>query len=481
MKKSFTVLMPALTLALLVGCSASPDDSSSARPVVSLNPGDSLRAVPQPPIILRAYRSSGTASPGQVLTFDVVALDPNSSALSFSWEADTGLLGPPADEDSRSHITWTAPSCVSPSTTPTLTITITNAFALTTSRSFPVSGLPACAPSGWASAGSMSTARYSHTTTLLPDGTALVVGGVGPTGALASAELYDPVSGTWSTTGSMAFARSSHTATLLPDGRVLVTGGSDFSSSLPATAELYDPASGTWSPTGSMVTPRHGHTATLLPDGKVLVTGGLSVSQYLAAAEIYDPASGTWSATEPMGLPRYGHTATLLSDGKVLVTGGGSGIDSLSDAELYDPVSGTWSPTGSMPPLARNIRRRSCSTGRCSSRADTTSVDPPRRQRCSTPASGTWNSTGSMAAPRSGHTVTRLSDGQVLATGGFVASHLATAEVDEPVSGTWSATESMASPRYLHTATLLSDGRVLVAGGLNTRGALATAELYSPP
>src|SRR5206468_4661768 len=64
---------------------------------------------------------------------------------------------------------------------------------------------------------------------------------------------YDPATGTWTATGSMDTARFAHTATLLPSGKVLVAGGSLLSS-----AELYDPGLGfdpNWQPLLTMVTP----------------------------------------------------------------------------------------------------------------------------------------------------------------------------------------------------------------------------------
>jgi hypothetical protein len=79
---------------------------------------------------------------------------------------------------------------------------------------------------------------------------------------------------------------SEHTATLLASGMVLITGGYGGSSAV-ASAELYDPATGSFSSTGSMSSDRVEYTATLLTSGKTLITGGNSVSGYLASAEIY--------------------------------------------------------------------------------------------------------------------------------------------------------------------------------------------------
>src|SRR2546426_3039919 len=115
----------------------------------------------------------------------------------------------------------------------------------------------------WRNAGTMHASREFHTATLLPPSQptgaskVLVVGGIGNDGVpLATAEVDDPLAnfntGVWSLTGSMSTARYAHTATLLSSGKVLVAGGIDASGAPLASAELYDPAAGTWSTTGSM-------------------------------------------------------------------------------------------------------------------------------------------------------------------------------------------------------------------------------------
>ena len=295
---------------------------------------------PSPPVFTNYSRSPVSAAPGQTIAFDVSASDPQDSALTFAWTANLGSLGTPVNGATSSHVSWRAPSCVSGGATPTLIVTVTDALTLKATKSFGVTGLPACSAAGWSSAASMPLARTQHTATLLPNGTVLVVGGLDNYGnTLATAAIYDPGSNTWSTAAAMASARTQHTATLLPNGTVLIAGGRDDYGNILATTTAYDPNSHVWSTGAAMASARTQHAATLLPNGTVLLVGGLDAwENTLATAAVYDPDSHVWSAASSMPLARTQHTATLLPNWTVLVVGGlDSYGNTLATAAVYSP------------------------------------------------------------------------------------------------------------------------------------------------
>jgi hypothetical protein len=111
-------------------------------------------------------------------------------------------------------------------------------------------------------------------------GKVLAMGGGDP--PLRSAEVIDLNAATpaWRLVAPMSRARRHLNATLLPDGTVLATGGTSSAGFNTATgavlsAEMWDPTNESWSVMANMLTPRLYHsTALLLPDGRVLAAGG---------------------------------------------------------------------------------------------------------------------------------------------------------------------------------------------------------------
>ena len=118
----------------------------------------------------------------------------------------------------------------------------------------------------WSPTASMFEERVGHTATLRPDGRVFVIGGAtvsedSPEGEEqgtefhATTEVYDPGPGTWAFAAEMAESRWHHSTTVLQEGTLLVVGGQNRSGLL-ASAELYDPTADRWTPTGSMAKAR---------------------------------------------------------------------------------------------------------------------------------------------------------------------------------------------------------------------------------
>jgi hypothetical protein len=152
-----------------------------------------------------------------------------------------------------------------------------------------------------------------------------------------------------------------------------------------------------------------------------------------------------------MARPRSGHAAALLPDGRVLVTGGWDGHsrpDEPADCgafcdrmnhtpETYDPATGGWTP-----------------------------------------------SAASMVETRQDHTMTSVSDGAVLITGGQdAAGTMLGSEAYDPATDTFTRRASPAVLRGQHTAVTLADDKVLVLGGITDASGSprsGVAETYDP-
>jgi hypothetical protein len=186
--------------------------------------------------------------------------------------------------------------------------------------------------------GNMAFAREGHTATLLAGGKVLIAGGFAVGGSVGQSELFDPATGTFANTGTLNVSRHAHTATALYDGTVLLTGGVHVASGVTtrtASAEIYNPATGTFVLTGAMAVARIQHGAARFWDGTVLIAGGEDAAS-LASAELYNPASGTFTSAGSMATARARHTVTMLPTyiPKALVVGGQS-TGLLQSAEVF--------------------------------------------------------------------------------------------------------------------------------------------------
>ena len=333
----------------------------------------------------------------------------------------------------------------------------------------------------WSVLASLATARHLHTSTVLPDGRVLVVGGFSSGGNLASAELIDPsepaaFSSSWVATASLAAASYGHAATLLRDGTVLVTGGvRPASTAITSDVQSYDPATGAWTPKAPF-DGRAFHTATLLSSGRVFVVGGQAYGVNLSTAEIYDPVGNTWGAARNSGIVRVRFAATLLPNGRVLVVGGSQREDSPNSPQLYDPATNTWMLAGNGPARVRPTLTL-LQDGRVLAVGGDTFNYTSTGAELYDPATNSWAATGPTPAAHALHSATLLRDGRVLVAGGAGTN----TALYNPATGTWSAAASLNIARSSHTDTLLPDGRVLVAGGRTPNDTLNdTAEIYDP-
>ena len=450
------------------------------------------------PAVINSFTATPpTVSPGQ------------QSTLAYSFTGGTGSI-----DNGVGSVTSGGTTIVTPAATTTYTLTVTPASGPTVQRQATVTvatGNP-----------TMSSSRAFHTETLLLNGKVLLAGGLSAPLSFtttATADLYNPASELLNPTGSLGTARWLHTATLLNNGKVLIVGG--FVSKYDGTtaAELYDPATGLFTPTsGPLHYPRGGHTATLLPSGDVLIVGGYSgrtndLANYPAVCEVYNPVSNFFRDSGSLNSKRGAHRATPIYNASFPVAAqSAEHADALENRVL---ISGGYSANGFVTSLewyyVASDSFVTLSVGIINGRAFHTAVLLPNNKvllagggnSASFPIGTTTSAelydvagntsalTGSLTSTRAAHTST-LVGGKVLVFGGvtgyagiFGGAIYASVESYDPVTGVFTTLAApMAAGRAFHCGTLLGNGKILLSGGINASASgyvLNTVELYTPP
>jgi len=333
--------------------------------------------------------------------------------------------------------------------------------------------VPPGTPDNFSLSGVPATGRTGFTATLFADDLVLVAGGTDASNnVLQSAEGYSYGSQTFFSTGSLNAARTGAVAVLLPTGKVLVAGGSSDGTASGAlnSAELFDPSANTFTTISqNMKAARFGATATLLANGKVLLAGGENSGGVLNSAELYDPVADTFTATGVLPAARTGAVATLLGSGEVLIAGGssnGAANGALNTGDLYDPGTGTFSSlAGSTPYLSTGRWQPEAAlllSGKVLIAGGQNWYGVLASADIYDPATNSFTaSNGSMAQPRANGSALALTTGMVLLAGGTTSQVVELYDAD---GDQFDLTGSLQNSDDGVIATLLDHGNVLVVG-----------------
>nr|WP_295901924.1 kelch repeat-containing protein [uncultured Bdellovibrio sp.] len=340
------------------------------------------------------------------------------------------------------------------------------------------------ATGNWSAAAPIPAPRARSTSTTLPNGKVLVVGGQDDANILGTTILYDPNSDSWSAGPSLSHPRSGHVAVLLPNGKVLVIGGTgDFGGSLLiGEAEVYDPSTNTWSSGGTMPVPCYYPSATII-SGKVVVIGGLATPNYSQAVQIYDIASNTWTSGTSATVGRLGHIAAPIG-GKILVAGGSNTGGFLNSTEIYDVAANTWQPGPAMSMARSSAGVATLPDGKILViGGQVTSILATSSSEIYDPVANSWSKASRfLNTARGGFTTFTLSDRILVLGGADPVKSVMTVESygqETSPSSQWQAPDILKG-RTNHTSTLLKDGRVLVAGGGDGARPLSSTAIYNP-
>jgi len=313
----------------------------------------------------------------------------------------------------------------------------------------------------------LSSGRYAHTVTLLPNGKVLVAGGFSTT-FLASAELYDAGLGF---SASWQPQITTFTSPLGLGGNLILTG-SGFRGISGASSGNTQNSSGDY-PVVQLRSMENGQTL-------FLHTASWPATSYISGA--VSGLSPGWAMATMFvnGIP--GPAGILI-----LRTGATVTLGSLNQPYDGSPknATATTSPFG----LTVNFTYDGSATAPTAAGSytvvgtisDTNYVGNGTGTLVITLAAlpaGVWTSVAPMTAPRWGSASGEI-NGKIYIAGGYNGSHTTTVDAYDPVANTWSALPNLSG---VHTGSAFGviDGKLYLAAGTGSSTFTGTVEAYDP-
>jgi beta propeller repeat protein/parallel beta-helix repeat protein len=175
------------------------------------------------------------------------------------------------------------------------------------------------ASAGW-------TARYGHSSVVMPDGSIVLMGGFN--GATRFNDVWRSTDDgiTWTRVNASAgwSGRYGHRSVVLPDGSIVLMGGYDGSTQKNDVWRSTDNGA-TWSQVNASAgwLGRSGHTSVVMPDGSIVLMGGYVAGQVNDTWRSTDKGA-TWTRMNASSgwTVRSDHSSVALPDGSIVLMGG---------------------------------------------------------------------------------------------------------------------------------------------------------------
>ena len=279
-------------------------------------------------------------------------------------------------------------------------------------------------------AGAEWSARYGHSSVVLPDASIVLMGGYG-TDQWSDVWRSMDYGKTWTQVTADAgwSARSGHSSVVLPDGSIVLTGGLDDSERYKNDVWRSTDNGKTWMQMNASAawSARYGHSSVALPDGSIVLMGGYT--RYDRLNDIWRSTDNgrTWTQMNASAgwSGRAGHSSVALPDGSIILMGGIGGY--------Y--ASDVW---------------RSTDNGRTWTQMT---------------ASAEWSA-------RSDHSSVVLPDGSIVLIGGIDGEYSDELWRSTNNGTTWTQIVASApwTGRHEHTGVALPDGSIVLMGGRGSSG-----------